>query len=254
MCVFSIVLSLSVIVPLLSIFGKAQAAGTAAPTPSEFDSSATLPKNLIPPAKLNIPANTRIEVTGWTKGVDPSLPPDTKNLSLLWNPHLLNAVIESDQQNVHAVFQWDGGRSSEAFIIKGLCFRLICLAYPQTVAVTSSGLDFWVSRQDPGEAAAGNFPCISWYHSSDFVGTASLNGNKVLVFAPGKKAAGTATPTVDTYPVGASLCLDPTTLLPAWLTDGKTIYSFTYLPAHNVQINPQGYYLKAIQSRFGHYP
>ncbi|MCE0499339.1 MAG: hypothetical protein LV481_15470 [Methylacidiphilales bacterium] len=243
----TVLLSLSAILPLLSPEAKAQAAGFPPPPPSNFDPTALAPKNL--PDKLNIPANTRIVVAAWTKGVNPSLPPDTKNMSLLWNPHLLSAVIESDQQNAHAVFQWEGGRSSEAFLIHGQCFRLICLAYPQTVAITSSGLDFWVSRQNPGEGAGGNFPGVSWYSPSAFAGTASLNGSNVLVFAPGPKKPG-----VTAYPEGASVCIDATTLLPVWLTDGRSIFSFTYSPAPNAQINPQGYYLQVIQKRFGHWP
>jgi hypothetical protein len=223
------------------------------PSPANFDPSAPAPKNL--PAKMNVPADTRIEVTAWTKGVNPSLPADTKNLSLLWSPHLLSAVIESDKQNSHAVFQWEGGRSSEAFLINGLCFRLTCLAYPQLVSVTSTGLDFWISRQNPTEGDSGTFPGASWYRPSSFAGTASLNGSKVLAFSPVARKTGAEQPSADTvYPDGPSLCLDPITLLPVWLNDGTSIYSFTYIPAHGVQINPQGFYLKAIVAKFGHYP
>jgi hypothetical protein len=56
------------------------------------------------------------------------------------------------------------------------------------------------------------------------------------------------------YPKGASFCIDATTLLPVWSTDGNSIYTFTYSPASNVQINPQGAFLRVIQAEFGHYP
>ncbi len=256
MRIIPILLSLSVILPLLSPIAKAQTTSVPPPaSPSDFDSSAKAPQNL--PAKMNIPPNTRIEVAAWTKGVNPSLPPDTKNLSLLSDPCLLSAVIESDQQNVHAVFQWEGGRSSEAFIVNGLCFRLTCLAYPQVVAITSSALDFWVSRQDPDEGTGGNFPCTSWYSPSAFAGTASLNGSTVLVFTPGEKKPPVdkdKSPEATTYPTGLSFCLDTKTHLPVWLTDGTSIFTFTYTPAPNVQVNPQGFYLTAIQRKFGHWP
>ncbi len=252
MRVLSVISSLLMILLLLPAAARAQDPSP----PSDFDSSAPTPKNL--PAKLNIPLYTRIEVTAWIKGApprNPSQPPDRNNMSLLWDPHLESAVIESDQQDVHAVFQWEGGRSSEAFLIHGLCFRLTCLAYPQIVAITSSALDFWIGSQDPTEGMGGNFPGVSWYSPSAFAGTASLNGSRVFVFAPGgKKTKGDEKPATDTYPEGPSFCLDSKTLLPVWLDDGKSLYSFTYLPAHNVQINPQGYYLRAIQRKFGHYP
>jgi hypothetical protein len=233
---------------------KGQAVGAQPASPTGFDSSTKAPPNL--PDKINIPPNIHIDVAGWTPGVDPSKPPDTKNLSLLWSPHLLSAVIESDQENAHAVFQWEGGRSSEAYLIKGKCFRLTCLAYPQLVSETSSGMDFWVSRQQPNEGNSGTFPGLSWYSPATFAGTASLNGSTVLVFTPGEKK-----PPVDnkkapatTYPAGDSVCLDSKTLLPVWLTDGYSIFTFTYTSASNVQINPQGFYLRAIQNKFGHWP
>ncbi len=76
--------------------------------------SATLPKNLIPPAKLNIPANTRIEVTGCDERRGPILPPDSEKFDAYFESSIcVNAVIESDQQNVHAVFQL-GWRATQA--------------------------------------------------------------------------------------------------------------------------------------------
>jgi hypothetical protein len=106
-----------------------------------------------------------------------------------------------------------------------------------------------MDRTDSSAGENGNLPTISGYSRSNFAGKATLNGNDVLVFAPGGKKPG-----VTTYPEGNSICLDAQTLLPVWVDDGPTIYTFTYTPDSNVQINPQGVYLKAIQNHFGHWP
>jgi hypothetical protein len=243
--------SLLTLLSTLLFFPLAGMAQTAAPPlPTNFDSGALTPKNL--PDKLNVPPNMHIAVTAWVKGAaprNPSLPPDKNNMSLLWDPHLESAVIDSNDKDAHVGFQWEGGRSSEAFLIQGACFRLTCLAYPQVVAMTGKALDFWVSRQSSDNGASGTFPGVSWFSASTFVGKASLNGVDVFVLAPGGKGPG-----MDTFPAGESLCLDTKTLLPLRVDDGKSIYSFSYTPDHNVQIDPQGFYLKAIKNQFGHYP
>ncbi len=78
-----------------------------------------------------------------------------------------------------------------------------------------------------------------------------MNGNKVLVFAPGK--IGSQGPRRrQSIPIqyGASLCLDPTTLP---LLDGSTDENHLQLsptsPRTTFRFNPQGImYLKAIQT------
>jgi hypothetical protein len=253
MRILPILLSSLSLLPLLSPALKAQTGGGSAPTPSGFDSTAKAPANL--PAKLNIPPNTRIEVTASTPGINPAAPPDPTNIGLLFNPCLLSAVIESDQKNAHAVFQWEGRRSSEAFLINNECFRSICLAYPQTIATTGPALNFSLGSIEQAEGSGVSFPGVTWYSPSTFVGTAQVNGSNVLVFSPiEKKPKDNKQPGAETYPEGPSVCLDSQTLLPVWLTNGKSVFGFTYTPDHNVQINPQGYYLKAIERKFGHWP
>jgi hypothetical protein len=244
----SVVLSLFLFLPLLISRAQAQDPPASSPPPTNFDPKTPAPPNL--PAKLDIPINIHIDVTVRREKTLPPLTPDElKSPALLWNPDLESATIERNERDVHAVFQWQGGHSSEAFIIRGLCFKTLSLAYPDAVAITGPALDLWVGRLDPGEGSNGDFPDISWYTPSTYAGTASLNQNDVLVFAPGDKK-----PATTIYPEGTSLCLDAKTLWPVWLDDGVFIYTFTYTPDSNVQINPQGRFLKAIQRKFGQYP
>jgi hypothetical protein len=216
------------------------------PLPTNFDPTAPVPKKL--PAKLNIPANTRVEVTGARKS--PIYRPPAANAQrLLFSPDLVSAIIERGARDVHATFNWEGGRSSEAFIIHGAGFRAASLAFAGSVTVTSPYISFRLSGGDSNEGAAGDFPSVAWYSPSTFCGTATMNGNSVLVFAQIGSNAKTAT-----YPDGNSVCLDASTFLPVWVADGNFVYTFTYVAAPNVQIEPTGMMLSVVQRQFGHYP
>ena len=235
----------------LSLTATAQTSGPPSP-PTNFDSTAETPQNL--PAKLDFPSNTHIDMTVAPKVPLPPIPPaQMNNPCLLSNPLLESAAIESNQQDIHATFHWQGGRSSEAFIVHGICFRLSNLALPQNVTMMGSSLDLWLNRvviYNGAEPAGGggNIPEVSWYSPSTFVGTASYNGSSVYVFSPiGKKAD------MKSYPK-VSICIDPKSLLPVYIDDNTLVLTFAYTPDPNVQINPQGAYLKAIVAKFGHYP
>jgi hypothetical protein len=249
------VLLLSLLSPLVAL-AQTPPLPPPPPLPSDFDSSVPAPKNL--PAKLNIPANTRIEVTGARR--NPIYRPPAQNAQrLLYAPDLVSAVIERGSSDVHATFQWEGGRSSEAFIIHDVCFRTPCLAFPDSITIAPPYICFQLNSQNSNDGSGGSFPSISWYKPSTFAGKATVNGNRVLVFAPSQEkqnanAPGTEKPSTDTYPDGDSICLDATTLLPVWIADDKFVYTFTYIAAPNVQIEPKGMMLTVIQRQFGHYP
>ena len=224
---------------------QAQATG-GPPLPTDFDPKAPMPKNL--PSLLNMPPNTRIEVT-CTRRIPRAQPPASNNPFLVWDPDLQSAEIEKGARDTHAVFHWEGAQKSEAFIIRGMGFRQGSLVYPNTVRLTGPTLDFRVNAMDDSEGTSGDFPGLAWYKPSDFVGTATLNGGRVLVFAPGEQKSDSTT-----YPSGDSICLDPKSLLPVWLGDSMSIYTFTYAAAPDVQISPQGMFLSVIQRKLGHYP
>jgi hypothetical protein len=230
----------------LFLAGNVEAQTSLPAPPSDFDSKATAPPDL--PKVLDIPKNMRIEVGVWRKiPIRSTKPIDPNNSSMLMDPDLESAVIERGEGDVHAIFNWQGGRSSEAFVIKGLCYRKVNFAYPDAVIMTEAPMNFWLNRQDLSGTATGNFPGIGWYVPSKFVGTASLYGTKVLVFAQNP-------PKGDAYPEAYSVCLDSKTHSPLYMDDGIRVFSFTYIPSPNVQITPQGPYLEMIKRHLGHYP
>jgi len=243
------ILYLSIFLLLLSRAGYAQAPEAMPALPTDFDSSVKPPPNL--PAKLDIPANTRIEVKAWRKKPlpPPLLPLAPDNPRFLWAPDLESAVIERNEQDIHAVFHWQGGRSNEAFVIRNLCFTKPTFAYPNLVTVTGSVLNLRLNGQSQGAGASGDFPGIDWYSPAAFAGKASFNGSSVLVFTPGGKKAA-----ADSFPAGEYVCLDSKSLLPVLLDNGFFIYTFTTSPALDVQIDPQGLYQEAMKKQFGHYP
>jgi hypothetical protein len=216
------------------------------PLPSNFNPTAPAPKKL--PAKLNIPANTRLEVKGARK-VPIYRPPEANAQRLLFSPDLVSAVIERGARDVHATFNWEGGHSSETFIVHGVGFRTASLAFPNSVTVTSPYIEFQLGAGYSNEGEGGDFPSVAWYSPSTFAGKATINGNSVLVFAQ----IG-ANPKATSYPDGDSVCLDASTLLPVWIADGRFVYTITYIPAPNVQIEPKGMMLSVIQRQLGHYP
>ena len=240
----SILLGLLVL-SALPTTGRSQSLEVPPPPPSGFKPNVQAPDNL--PAKLNLPPDTRIDVKVYAKNPRTETP-DPNSPRLIWDPDLESAVIEKNQRDVHAVFQWEGGRSSEAFVINGIGFRTLSLAYPDTIAMAEPIVSFWVNKQTRGGGTGGDFPGILWYSPATFAGMATLNGAPVLVFAPGDKSALTA------YPDGDSICLDATTLLPVWMSGGKSIFTFAYTPDTDVKIDPQGAFLKAVQNKFGHWP
>jgi hypothetical protein len=236
---------------LISTHGMAQPSGPP-PIPTGFDPSAVAPPNL--PAKLDLPFNTRVDVTA-SRVIPLPAPAQPNDPRLGWDPDLKSAVIERGPRDVHAVFNWEGGRSTEAFVIHNTCFRIYSLSYPDLVGTSGSVLNFRVNHTNSAEGSSGDFPGIYWYSPSIFCGTASVNGSRVYVFAPGQKKTDAGKVDASVYPGGRSICLDSKTLLPVYLNDGENfIYTFTYSPDPNVQINPQGNFLKQIQKRLGHYP
>ena len=203
------------------------------------------------PDGLNIPVNTRMDVKAWRKAPLPPSELEPDNPRLLWAPTLESAAFERGQdENIHAVFHWEGDKSSEAYMIRGVCFNILTFAYPDQISVSGGPLNFYLNRElrDATKGGKGNFPGVTWYSPSHYIGTATFNGNAVLVFAIGDA------PADNTFPTGLSLCLDALTLLPVWLDDAVYIYNFSYSTAADVQIDPQGPYLKAVQNRFGHWP
>jgi hypothetical protein len=242
---FSYILFFSLLSPLATL-AQTPPLPPPPPLPTNFDPTTPVPKKL--PGKLNIPANTRVEVTGARKS--PIYRPPAANAQrLLFSPDLVSAIIERGARDVHATFNWEGGRSSEAFIIHGMCFRPASLAFPNSVTTTSPYITFQLNSEYSNEGAGGDFPSVAWYSPSTFAGTATINGNKVLVFAQSG-----ANPKATVYPDGDSVCLDASTYLPVWVADGRFVYTFTYVAAPNVQIEPTGMMLSVIQRQFGHYP
>jgi hypothetical protein len=248
MRILFILVSLFSILSPLSPVARAQTPAGPPPPPSDFDSKAKVPLNL--PATLDVPKNMRIEVKVWRKKpIHYPTPPDPNSMDIMMDPDLESATVERDQQNIHATFNWQGGRTSEAFVIGGYCFRKINFRYPDLVMASGPVLNFWLNRPGLDDIGHGDFPGITWYTPSTFVGTASVNGTSVLVFAQYPIKPGT-----DTLPDGNYVCLEPKTFLPLYMDDGIRVFTFTYTPDSNIQINPQGPYLKAIQKQFGHWP
>jgi hypothetical protein len=224
------------------------AAQTPPAPPSDFDPKAKTPADV--PKTLEIPKNMRIEVSVWRKKpIHYATPPDFNNLDFLVDPDLESATIERGDQDIHVSYNWQGNRSSEVYVINGLGYRKVNLAYPNLVVPSQSPINFWLNRQNLGGGKLEDFPGITWYSPSSFAGTASLNGGTVLVFAADAIKPGTTT-----YPEANSICLDPKTHLPLYMDDGVRILTFTYTSDSNVQMNPQGPYLDAIKKHLGHYP
>jgi len=239
-------LLLSSILFLLPVAGNAQTQASLPPPPSGFDPKAQIPPNL--PQTLVIPKNMRIEVSVWRKKpIHYPAPPDPNSLDILMDPDLESAVIERNADDIHVTFHWQGGHTSEAFIIRGFCFRMVNLKYPTLVIPSKIPLNFWLNRQDLSGETSDDFPELGWYAPKNFAGTASLNGADVLVFPQDHVTAGTKV-----LPDSNYVCLDSVTHLPIYLDDGLRVFTFTYTPDSNIQINPQGAYLKAIQKQFGH--
>jgi len=228
---------------LLPSTGRAQTADSA-PRPTNFDSTVPAPAGL--PGKLEIPPNTHMEVKVWSKNPGPPPQPSPENdKRVLWAPVLLDAVFDRGAEDLHAVFHWEGNQTSEAFVIHGVAFNLLSFAFPDEIHASEEPVGFHLNRRSAGKSS---FPGIPWYGPSHYVGTALLNGASVLVFA----VVPLADPT--SFPTGEAVCLDPQALLPVWSQDGDSIYAFTYTPASEVQIDPQGPYLNAVKARFGHWP
>lgn len=230
------------------ISARAQTPDPLPPPPSDFNPKAKAPPDL--PKTLEIPRNMRIDVSVWRKKpIHYPSPPNPNSLDILMDPDLEGAVIERADDDIHATFHWQGDRTSEAFIIRGFGFRKVNFATPNLVVPSMAPMNFWLNRQDLTGGAADEFPGISWYAPSAYAGTASFKGSAVLVFAQNGVPSGAAG-----YPEANSVCLDPKTLAPLYLDDGVRVFTFTYTPDANVQIDPQGPYLQAIQKHFGHYP
>ncbi len=233
---------------LLPLRGVAEGADIP-PVPSDYKSQLPPPPGL--PNQLEIPVNTRIAIKVWRKTLL-SPPPQPNDPRLLWSPDLKSALIERNQSDIHAVFYWEGGRSSEAYVIRGVSFNQYSAVYPDQINISGGPLGFSLTRRAEGSSNTA-FPGTSWYAPSCYVGIAALGAglaaNPVLVFVPG----GAQTPGGG-FPAGVSLCLDAKTLLPVRLDDGTFIYAFSCYPASDVRIDPQGAFLSAIQQQFGNWP
>ncbi len=247
MCSRLLLLFLWVTAPSCLSSLKAQSTPPLPPPPSNFDSTAKRPADL--PPDLEIPRNMHIEVTAARK--KPFIyktPPNPDSLDFFLDPDLENAVIDRNSQDAHLTFHWQENRTSEAFIIGGFTFRMVDLRYPQQIIISTLPLNFWLNRQTQDTGKPYDFPGVSMYAPTNFAGTASLNGNSVLIFAPGGK------PKDGTYPEANTLALDSATRLPLYLDDGVRVFTFTCVPDPNIQIDPQSSYLQKIKQQLGHYP
>jgi hypothetical protein len=233
-------------VPFLSF---SQTPSPSVPLPTGFDAKTPAPSDV--PLKMNIPLLTQVTVQVHRKIPLPAA--ILADRDRLWSdPDLQTAVFENDGKTVHAVYQWEGGRSSEGYSLQGTAFHLGTLKYPELIQDTPSSLGYFLSsyyRITHPEQSGGNFPGLDWYAPERYAGTANLQGESVLVFT-----SRPLEPTeIASFPpkLGYTLYVDQTTLRPALFDAFVFAYTFSYTPAPTLRIHASGPYLKAIQQKFG---
>jgi len=234
------------------------------PVPDSFvdKKHAPAPPNL--PAKFQIPTFTRIDVAAQRKTPRPPVPANDplaqgrQKQRLLWMPDLISAVIERNARDVQVTYQWEGGTTSNAYVVGGTSFWLACLKYPNyVISAHGSAIGYSFKAENslaPGVSggSSGDFPGLGWYTPGSYSGQATFDGAKVLVFqegATGKSAdpqPASAKPSAAGDPPQIKLYVDAKSLRPLLYDAGDMLYMFTYSPDPTAKVNPVGVFATVI--------